>query len=195
MFAYCENDPVNREDQSGELFSEIVGGAIAGALIGAASTLINAKIDGKQISCMDVVTGALRGALSGGIAAGFAFGGVFLKVAGVAINGGMAALSAAANGGNGFDIASSACSAMAATAIGYLYPALGSGESALLRTVYTGASGLVVGGITESGSSSIRAVTSARQKNSHSRSSASRKRHTYGKRARRIIDENTRQPW
>ena len=191
MFAYCENDPINRSDPSGELLAEIIGGSIAGAAIGIASTFINAQINGKKVSGMDVVTGALRGALSGGIAGGFSVASFGIKVAGVAINGFAAAISAAANDGSVFDVISSAVSAMASTAAGYLYPGLGKASSAL-RTSYTAASGTIVGGITESLSSCTRAIFNRSSSNSSNPNHSAKSATSQSIRGRRQIVAYTR---
>lgn len=54
MFAYCENDPVNRSDPSGELFGTI-SGLIVGGLTGALSAYINGD---------DILAGTITGAVA-----------------------------------------------------------------------------------------------------------------------------------
>ena len=58
MFAYCENNPVMRADESGEFFNTVIG-AVVGATFGA----VSATIAGTSIW-----GGALSGAVSGAIA-------------------------------------------------------------------------------------------------------------------------------
>ena len=60
MFAYCENNPVMREDPTGEMFG-VISGAIIGGFAGALSAYLNGT---------DILTGAVTGALSGVCCAG-----------------------------------------------------------------------------------------------------------------------------
>ena len=78
MFAYCENDPVNRSDPSGELFGTI-SGLIVGGLTGALSAYINGD---------DILAGTITGAVNGGICglivdSGVFTGGISLLLCGV----------------------------------------------------------------------------------------------------------------
>ena len=59
MFAYCENNPVNRSDPSGEFFNTVIG-AVVGATIGA----ISAAITGDNI-WGGLASGAASGAIAG----------------------------------------------------------------------------------------------------------------------------------
>ena len=66
MFAYCGNNPVTREDSSGN-FWNLIGGAVVGAIIGAASQAISNVIEGKPITdglAQAAVTGAIDGVLT-----------------------------------------------------------------------------------------------------------------------------------
>lgn len=78
MFAYCENNPVNRSDPSGEAFGTI-SGLIVGGLTGALSAYINGD---------DILAGTITGAVNGGICglivdSGVFTGGISLLLCGV----------------------------------------------------------------------------------------------------------------
>ena len=69
MFAYCENDPVNRSDPSGEAFSllTIAVGATVGALVNAAGTAVANIAEGKAWNDgigLALLSGAVSGAVS-----------------------------------------------------------------------------------------------------------------------------------
>ena len=69
MFAYCENDPVNRSDPSGEAFSliTIAVGATVGALVNAAGTAAANILEGKDWNDgigLALLSGAVSGAVS-----------------------------------------------------------------------------------------------------------------------------------
>ena len=69
MFAYCENDPVNRSDPSGEAFSliTIAVGATVGALVNAAGTALSNVAEGKAWNDgigLALLSGAVSGAVS-----------------------------------------------------------------------------------------------------------------------------------
>ena len=69
MFAYCENDPVNRSDPSGEAFSliTIAVGATVGALVNAAGTALSNVAAGKDWNDgigLALLSGAVFGAVS-----------------------------------------------------------------------------------------------------------------------------------
>lgn len=69
MFAYCENDPVNRSDPSGEAFSliTIAVGATVGALVNAAGTAVANIVEGKAWNDgigLALLSGAVSGAVS-----------------------------------------------------------------------------------------------------------------------------------
>ena len=59
MFAYCENNPISRNDESGEFWNTVIG-AVAGAVVGG----ISAAICGTSVTA-GIVSGALSGAISG----------------------------------------------------------------------------------------------------------------------------------
>ena len=84
MFAYCENDPVNRSDPSGELCYHVIASAIGGAATSLAVYLattknvdamgvITALATGSVIGALGGVTGAFRGLASfaAGVFSGF----------------------------------------------------------------------------------------------------------------------------
>ena len=69
MFAYCENNPVMRTDEDGEV-SHIVIGAIVGAAAGIAGQLISDLVSGGKISSwQNYVGSAIGGALGGAVLA------------------------------------------------------------------------------------------------------------------------------
>lgn len=61
MFAYCENNPVMRTDESGELFAEIVGG-IMGAFVSTTSAMV-AGDTGPKLA-LAFIEGAISGAIT-----------------------------------------------------------------------------------------------------------------------------------
>ena len=65
MFSYCENDPVNKSDPTGEMFWSVLASAVGGAVASAAVYMATTgKMDSKGI-LNAMATGALIGALSG----------------------------------------------------------------------------------------------------------------------------------
>ena len=69
MFAYCENDPVNKSDSNGEAFSliTVAVGATVGALVNAAGTAVANVLEGKAWNDgigSALVSGAVSGAVS-----------------------------------------------------------------------------------------------------------------------------------
>ena len=66
MFSYCENNPVNRNDPSGECANLILG-AVVGAIVSGAMTAISSYIAGEKIDwgevCIDAAFGAVNGVL------------------------------------------------------------------------------------------------------------------------------------
>ena len=50
MFAYCNNNPVNAYDYSGESACAIAGGALAGAIISAVSYLIACGLNNDDVT-------------------------------------------------------------------------------------------------------------------------------------------------
>ena len=68
LFAYCDNNPINRADDGGE-FWHIVAGAVIGAIGGAASTMISQLISGGSVNWTAVAISAASGAISGAVTA------------------------------------------------------------------------------------------------------------------------------
>ncbi len=130
MFAYCENNPVMRTDESGEFFNTVIG-AVIGATFGA----VSAAIAGTSIW-----GGALSGAVSGAVA-GF---GVDVAMATVATGPVGIAVAAVATFGGGF-IGSIAGDAIEAKANGQSFQ-LGSADT-LGRAVIAGVANVVTGGL------------------------------------------------
>ena len=67
MFAYCNNNPVNAYDYSGESACAIAGGALAGALISAVSYLIACGLNNDDVTLGGLLKSALVGATTGAI--------------------------------------------------------------------------------------------------------------------------------
>ena len=87
LYAYCDNDPISRADNSGE-FWHIVAGAVAGGLIsGVTSVLSQAILNKGNINWQEVGTATLAGMASGALAAtgvglaGQIFGNVAISMA------------------------------------------------------------------------------------------------------------------
>ena len=130
MFAYCENNPIMRTDESGEFFNTVIG-AVVGATFGA----VSAAIAGTSIW-----GGALSGAVSGAVA-GF---GVDVAMATVAAGPAGIAIAAAATFTLGF-AGSIAGDAIEAKANGQSFQ-LRSGDT-LGRAVIGGVANMVTGGL------------------------------------------------
>ena len=87
MFAYCNNNPVNKTDPNGEfalgaILSKaaiVVGKAAIGASVNVATTFIAAKVTGQNYSWQDAGVAALSGALG--------TGSTIMKVAAGAVSG------------------------------------------------------------------------------------------------------------
>ena len=69
LFAYCDNNPVMRKDDGGELWN-VVAGAAVGALIGVVSQIGANLIEGESLST-GLGYAAITGAVGGGLAAAF----------------------------------------------------------------------------------------------------------------------------
>ena len=85
-FAYCENNPVTRQDDSGEIW-HIIAGIVGGAVIGGLTQVVTNIVNGKQWSeglGVAVATGALSGALA---ASGVGIVGSILGNAAIAMSG------------------------------------------------------------------------------------------------------------
>ncbi len=159
MFAYCENNPVNRSDPSGEIFWEAaLGGAIAGALIGAASSALNALHEGRSVSAKVVLTSAAIGAVCGGIAGflspaaeiyGICYGEMTIKAVGSAANGLAAFSLSLLSGADLYDSISSGLSTAVSTFAGLGLVDFPFGEGSAVFTASTAIGGFTVGGCVE----------------------------------------------
>ena len=76
LYMYCDNDPINREDPDGEVWS-----IAAGALIGAGFSIATQMIEGKKLSDINwrnvgaaALSGAIAGIPFGGVAGAAVFG-------------------------------------------------------------------------------------------------------------------------
>mgnify|MGYP002515998197 CR=1 FL=1 len=67
LFAYCDNNPINRADQGGNIW-HIVVGAFVGGLIGGVTQAVSNLIQGKSVT-NGLVSSVLSGAASGALAA------------------------------------------------------------------------------------------------------------------------------
>lgn len=71
LFSYCDNNPVNRADNGGEVWN-VVAGAIIGAGVSVGIEFLGECIAGEKISSRSLLLAAGRGAIEGGLAgAGF----------------------------------------------------------------------------------------------------------------------------
>ena len=77
LYAYCDNNPVMRQDSSGE-FWDLFSAAV-GAVVNVATTVISSAVTGQKISFRDIRVAAVSGALQAG--------GIWFKLAGGVING------------------------------------------------------------------------------------------------------------
>lgn len=68
MFAYCENNPINGCDPSGE-WVHLVVGAVLGAVANVATSYLSAKTNGENYSLLCAGIDAASGAVSGALAA------------------------------------------------------------------------------------------------------------------------------
>ena len=68
LFAYCDNNPVNRADTEGECWN-VVAGALLGAGISGGVELLGEAIAGEKIDAKSVAIAAGMGAIDGGLAA------------------------------------------------------------------------------------------------------------------------------
>ena len=80
MFAYCNNNPVNQSDPTGEFgLGVVLGKAAIGAAVNVLTTYIGAKVTGQSYSWKDAGVAALAGALG--------TGGTGLKIAAGVVSG------------------------------------------------------------------------------------------------------------
>jgi hypothetical protein len=68
MYAYCENNPSSRKDETGKWVNILVG-AVVGALVGAATSLTVQFLSGEKIDGSKIIRSAVVGCLSGALAA------------------------------------------------------------------------------------------------------------------------------
>ena len=90
MFAYCGNNPVSREDGSGDFWEIVVGaaigGAIAGAIIGAVSHIVSCGMSGTEVTVSGLLGAPVTGAVTGAIGAvGGAIGGTAAIAASIGV--------------------------------------------------------------------------------------------------------------
>ena len=64
VFAYCDNNPLNRVDEDGECWDIIIGG-IVGGIVSGASTIVNDAIMGRETTVGSVLNSVLVGAVAG----------------------------------------------------------------------------------------------------------------------------------
>ena len=128
MFAYCENNPVMRTDESGEFFNTVIG-----AVVGAAFGAVSAAIAGTSIW-----GGALSGAVSGAVA-GF---GVDVAMATVATG----------PVGIAFAVGATFASGFAGSIVGDVIEAKSNGQNlctgeVIGRAIISGTANMVTGGL------------------------------------------------
>ncbi len=68
VYAYCDNDPVSRDDDGGKFWNIVIGAAV-GALVGAAASVISQVVTTGSVNAGSVAIAAVSGAISGGFAA------------------------------------------------------------------------------------------------------------------------------
>ena len=68
VYAYCDNDPVSRDDDGGK-FWNIAIGALVGAVVGAVASVATQLITTGSVNAGSVAIAAVSGAISGGLAA------------------------------------------------------------------------------------------------------------------------------
>ena len=90
-FAYCDNNPTSRSDDGGELFKEVVIGAVFGAAVGAVASALDAAFSGKSARdiCLSAGKGAVSGAVSGALSTAAAELKIVKTLSSVVISGGM----------------------------------------------------------------------------------------------------------
>ena len=68
VFAYCDNNPLNRVDEDGECWNIIIGG-IVGGIVSGASTIVNDAIMGRETTVGSVLESVIVGVIAGGVSA------------------------------------------------------------------------------------------------------------------------------
>ena len=115
VFAYCDNNPLNRVDEDGECWDIIIGG-IVGGIVSGASSIVNDAIMGRETTVGSVLMSVGAGFAAGMLTAGFPSGGIHdIMSAGIA---GVIAFSSAFGGGS--TILEALWSAFAASAETYI---------------------------------------------------------------------------
>jgi RHS repeat-associated protein len=156
LFAYCDNNPVNRTDDGGSCWTAIVGRAIAGGIVGAASSAINSVMNGEKIKAGDIAAAAVQGAAQGALGGFTAFAGVS-RVTMAVVNGAISAVFAAKSGGNPMDTLISAGTSFASTLVGGFMPNVPT-ETRGVQIAYYAITGMYVGGSTETFGTVARSV-------------------------------------
>jgi len=115
VFAYCDNNPLNRVDEDGECWNIIIGG-IVGGIVSGASSIVNDAIMGRETTVGSVLMSVGAGFAAGMLTAAFPSGGIHdIMSAGIA---GVIAFSSAFGGGS--TILEALWSAFAASAETYI---------------------------------------------------------------------------
>ena len=83
VFAYCDNNPLNRVDEDGECWNIIIGG-IVGGIVSGASTIVNDAIMGRETTAGSVLKSVFVGAATGVVSAGLSSVDVAAKTVAVA---------------------------------------------------------------------------------------------------------------
>ena len=68
VFAYCDNNPLNRVDEDGECWDIIIGG-IVGGIVSGASSIVNDAIMGRETTVGSVLESVIVGVIAGGVSA------------------------------------------------------------------------------------------------------------------------------
>ena len=83
VFAYCDNNPLNRVDEDGECWDIIIGG-IVGGIVSGASSIVNDAIMGRETTAGSVLKSVFVGAATGVVSAGLSSVDVAAKTVAVA---------------------------------------------------------------------------------------------------------------
>ena len=141
MFAYCENNPVNRSDPNGEL--HILAGALIGGVIGGGLELVGQLVTGTKLS--DVNWGSVAIEAAAGAATGAAMSmGVPSKVTRSAIN----AITSVAHSINDGDSIGKAAGKVAVSLISSNKNSIG---QKLVKKINLGRVGKIIGKLTYEG--------------------------------------------
>ena len=161
MFVYCNNSPVSNSDSQGMILetvgAAILGGALAGAVVSAASSVFNAAVNGDSVSLKTVGAAALQGAVEGAIS-GLSVLSPAAPVLCAMANGAISGVISSCSGASVSEVAISSASAFAGTLVGGLLPEAPGGDSFGLKTAYYAAVGFYVGEGVEALATSTRAA-------------------------------------